>query len=418
MTAACVNLFGMKARPERGRILGGEGFSGHATHLGAPIAGGARGGRRSRMLAMGLAVAALAVAGVVTGAALAHHGDLGKLLSAGGGGASHPAPPLTPTRVVRLPRGTIVNGTDPLAVTLSGAPAASSPRPTLHPAVAGAWSTVGNAEIFTPASTLEPCSAYTLTVWANTIATGHSRVGRKHIRTLQVACPPLAGLQQALARLGYLGARLHPAYSVRLPPAGPESRREAALHAYRPFHGHLAPDPADAPPVEMGTLDETTKGGLEVFQADHGLEATGEPNAATWRVLLIVSALYHRDPYPYTWVSVTESIPETLEVHQGHRVVLSSPTNTGVAGAETAQGIFPIFSRFTSTTMSGTNPDGSKYKDPGVPWVNYFNGGDAVHGFPRGSYGSPQSDGCVELPIETAARVYPMLAIGDIVWVT
>jgi lipoprotein-anchoring transpeptidase ErfK/SrfK len=115
---------------------------------------------------------------------------------------------------------------------------------------------------------------------------------------------------------------------------------------------------------------------------------------------------------------VSESIPETLEVHKGSHVVLTTPANTGVAGAETAQGIFPIFSRFTSTTMTGTNPDGSKYSDPGVPWVNYFNGGDAVHGFPRGSYGTPQSNGCVELPIGTAQTVYGMLAIGDIVEVS
>ena len=53
-----------------------------------------------------------------------------------------------------------------------------------------------------------------------------------------------------------------------------------------------------------------------------------------------------------------------------------------------------------------------------MPWVNYFNGGDAVHGYERGSYGFPQSNGCVELPIATAAEVYPMLAVGDIVWVT
>ena len=38
--------------------------------------------------------------------------------------------------------------------------------------------------------------------------------------------------------------------------------------------------------------------------------------------------------------------------------------------------------------MSGTNPDGSHYSDPGVPWVSYFNGGDALHGFLRASYGS------------------------------
>jgi hypothetical protein len=37
-----------------------------------------------------------------------------------------------------------------------------------------------------------------------------------------------------------------------------------------------------------------------------------------------------------------------------------------------------------------------------VYWINYFNGGDAVHGFVRASYGFPQSLGCVELPIPTA----------------
>ncbi len=97
-----------------------------------------------------------------------------------------------------------------------------------------------------------------------------------------------------------------------------------------------------------------------------------------------------------------EGIPETLEVHRGHHVVLTSPTNTGVPGAETPQGIFPIFARFVSTTMTGTDVDGTKYVVPDVPWVNYFNGGDTMHGYPRASYGSPQSNGCVELPIETA----------------
>jgi lipoprotein-anchoring transpeptidase ErfK/SrfK len=52
---------------------------------------------------------------------------------------------------------------------------------------------------------------------------------------------------------------------------------------------------------------------------------------------------------------------------------------------------------------------------PDVPWVNYFNGGDAVHGYPRAAYGFPQSNGCVELPIETAQTVFGMLSIGDIV---
>lgn len=347
--------------------------------------------------------------------ALARGHSVGTLLAASAG-ASQPAP-LPATRLVGVPSRTIADGAAPLRVTLSAPPAKGSPRPTLRPAVAGSWSTVGNSEVFTPAGTLEPCKSYSLTVWKHTFATNHSTLDARHMLSLRVACPSITALQEALARQDYIGAVLHPRYAVHVP-IGEETLREAGEHAFRPFHGRLAPQPADAPPVEMGQLDATTKGALEVFQADHNLEPTGEPNAETWRLLLIVESLNHRNPRPYTWVSVTESLPETLEVHQGSHVALSSPTNTGVPGAETAQGIFPIFERFTSTTMTGTNPDGSHYSDPGVPWVNYFNGGDAVHGFVRGSYGSPQSNGCVELPIGTAAAVYPLLQIGDIVWVT
>ena len=65
--------------------------------------------------------------------------------------------------------------------------------------------------------------------------------------------------------------------------------------------------------------------------------------------------------------------------------------------------------------MTGTNPDGSHYSDPGVPWISYFNGGDALHGFPRGSYGVPQSVGCVELPIGAAAKVWPYTPVGTLV---
>ena len=137
------------------------------------------------------------------------------------------------------------------------------------------------------------------------------------------------------------------------------------------------------------------------------MSPSGSPEPSTWASLLAAETLGHGDPQPYTFVTVSESIPETLEVHRGSHVVLSTPANTGVAGATTEQGTFPIYARYTSTTMTGTNPDGSKYSDPGVPWVNYFNGGDAVHGFPRASYGTPQSNGCVELPIGTAASRLP-----------
>jgi peptidoglycan hydrolase-like protein with peptidoglycan-binding domain len=342
---------------------------------------------------------------------------------------------LPATRLTALPPRTIRDGTAPLRVRLSGHPASFSPRPHLSPAVAGRWVTHGRWEIFEPASALEPCSTYTLGVSASTSAVSHSPIGVHRDIALHVACPSVKGLQLALARLDYLPYRASaaslphepgtdrrsiPEWEAHPPghAAGSSIGRRArltAMAAFRPPSVHLHARYANAPTVSYGELDETTKGALMVFQSEHGLEATGEADEATWRALFHAAERDQRKRTPYTWVTVSESIPETLEVHRGRHVVLTSPTNTGVAGAETAQGTFPIFSRFTSTTMTGTNPDGSKYSDPGVPWVNYFNGGDAVHGFPRGSYGSPQSNGCVELPIETAHTVYGMLAIGDVV---
>jgi peptidoglycan hydrolase-like protein with peptidoglycan-binding domain len=376
------------------------------------------GSKRGRWAAPAGVLAALVILGVLgAGALFSRDHSVGRLISSHDGGASASAAPLPATRLLALPGRDVVNGTDPLAVVLSAPAAVGSPPPTLRPEVAGTWAPSGNSVVFTPASTLEPCSSYVLTVWARTSSTGHAPLGHKHTIGLHVTCPPIAGLQQALARLGYLGARLHPFYTVHIP-SGIETRRAAAEHAFHPPRGVLASDPSDAPSVQMGHLDESTRGALTVYQSERGLQATGEPDLATWNSLLYAESTNRRDPKPYTWVSVSESLPETLDVHRGHRVVFTTPVNTGVPGAETAQGTFPIYSRLASTTMSGTDVDGTKYVVPDVPWVNYFNGGDAVHGYPRASYGFPQSNGCVELPIEAAHTVFGMLALGDIVVVS
>jgi peptidoglycan hydrolase-like protein with peptidoglycan-binding domain len=365
-----------------------------------------------RGLILVLTVIVIAVVATVALSAQGH--SVNSLISSHSDSDTAAASPLPRTQLAALPSRDIANGTDPLAVTLAAPVSASSPAPMLVPNVAGRWTIVGDSEVFTPASTLQPCSSYALTVWARTSSTGHSQPGRKQTVRLKVACPSVAGLQQALARLGYLPAKVRPRYDVHYAP-GAETRREAAEHAFHPPRGALAPHPADAPPAKMGELDATTKGALEVYQEDNGMEATGEASAATWASLLYDETVNKRIASPYTWVTVSESLPETLEVHRGNRVVFTTPANTGVPGAETEQGIFPIYSRFVSTTMAGEDVDGTKYDVPDVPWVNYFNGGDAVHGYPRESYGFPQSNGCVELPIEAARTVFGMLAVGDIV---
>ena len=83
-----------------------------------------------------------AAAGAVV---LARDHSVANLLGSHPATASAAAEPLTPTRLVATPAHTITNGTEPLTVTLSAPPATNSPAPTLRPAVAGTWSTVGNS---------------------------------------------------------------------------------------------------------------------------------------------------------------------------------------------------------------------------------------------------------------------------------
>jgi hypothetical protein len=327
----------------------------------------------------------------------------------GGGAASG-----LPTRIVRLPPATLSSGVADLTIKLNGSAQGGGPDPTLEPSVPGAWTSWGQNETFKPTSSFAPCGTYTLTIPAGTAAAGEASLGKSQKFSFTIACPSVKALQEALARLGYLPYRLESFAGVDL--NVPLTTGMAAARAYALPAGWLRRRYREAPALAVGTMDPTTTGALWVWEEDHDIPVGTQPDAAIWRSLVREEALDHTNPRPYTWVTVTENTsPELLKVHEGRHVVITSPTNTGIPGRTTQTGEFPIYVRYVATTMSGTNPDGSHYDDPGVPWVNYFNGGDAVHGFPRASYGFPQSLGCVELPIPTAEKVYDQLAVGDMV---
>ena len=111
------------------------------------------------------------------------------------------------------------------------------------------------------------------------------------------------------------------------------------------------------------------------------------------------------------------NVPQKLTLWHNGRVVMTSPGNTGVPAAPTNLGTFPVFEHLAVGTMSGTNPDGSHYHDPGIKWISYFSGGEALHAFPRASFGTPQSLGCVELPLASAEKLWPYTPIGTLVTV-
>ena len=229
-----------------------------------------------------------------------------------------------------------------------------------------------------------------------------------------VAAGSTLRLQELLARAGYLPLRWRPAAAA---PSTPAAEVSAAVSPPQgTFAWRYAQTPASLRTLwKPGRWNVVTQGAVMRFQYSHGLATDGVPGPLVWRALLRDDLAGRRASAGYSYVFVHETIPQSLSLWHNGRVILTSPGNTGIAQAPTAPGTWPVFEHTPVGTMSGTNPDGSHYNDPGIKWISYFHGGDALHAFPRASFGTPQSLGCVELPEAAAAQVWPYTPIGTLV---
>ncbi len=167
----------------------------------------------------------------------------------------------------------------------------------------------------------------------------------------------------------------------------------------------------------VGTQNVVLKGALMRFQDVHGLDTTGQMDVTTWDNIVSAARRDQVDPDPYTYVYVSQAQPESLTLYVDNYAFFTTAVNTGLSVAPTQNGTFPVYLRYSVTTMSGKEPDGKPYHDKGIPWVSYFNGGDALHGFIRDAYGYPQSLGCVEMTFAHAAIVWPHTPLGTLVTV-
>ncbi len=221
--------------------------------------------------------------------------------------------------------------------------------------------------------------------------------------------------QQLLAQLGYLPLSFSPAHRVAMTAAAQE--RAAVDPPAGGFSWRYGNIPAPlAAEWQRGASNVVMRGAVMAFESAHELTTDGIVGPAVWHALIHAELAGQRTTASYTYVMVSESA-QRLELWNDGSIRLTTPVNTGIASAPTELGTFPVYEHIASGTMSGTNPDGSHYEDPGVPWISYFNGGDALHGFERSQYGFPQSLGCVEMPPATAGQVWPYTPIGTLVHV-
>jgi peptidoglycan hydrolase-like protein with peptidoglycan-binding domain len=223
-------------------------------------------------------------------------------------------------------------------------------------------------------------------------------------------------LQQILAQLGYLPLKFnYSGAAVGLSAAAQEAAASDPPKGSFSWRYGNVPDSLRSfwQPGSSGVM---THGALMAFENDHGLSTDGVAGPAVWRALMNANVTDRHSTFGYSYVTVSTGSQGLNVWHNGH-TVLTTPVNTGIASQPTATGTYPVYEHIASGTMSGTNPDGSHYNDPGIQWISYFNGGDALHAFTRAQYGSPQSLGCVEMQLAPAGRVWPYTPIGTLVHV-
>ncbi|HYA68408.1 MAG TPA: L,D-transpeptidase family protein [Acidimicrobiales bacterium] len=305
-----------------------------------------------------------------------------------------------------------------LSLTFNAPLAPDSPLPTVTPAVDGTWTRVTPSTIaFEPAASLPPGASVTLTVPGGKDGIQgvgvHENLASSVTDQFTVAPMSTLRVQELLAQLGYLPLTFTPISATAVPAA------QLAVDQAGTFAWRWSTLPTALTSLwTQGTANVIERGAIMAFESQAGLKTDGDAGPQVWAALVAAAAAGQDDAYGhYDWVDVTTTLPEQATVWRDGSPVYTTLANTGISVAPTAAGTFPVYARFTSTTMKGFNPDGTPYSDPGIPWVSYFNGGDALHGFDRGSYGYPQSLGCVEMPPANAGVVFPYTPIGTLVTV-
>jgi hypothetical protein len=311
----------------------------------------------------------------------------------------------------------------PLRLTFSKpvADVLGSVRPTLSPRTRGHWrQTDSHTLLFVPGASGVPFASELQIRFARAVAVlSRSGSGLRTTRRIDWTVPPgsTLRLQQLLAQARYLPLDWTPAGNrVARTPLAEELAAIAAPSGS--FQWRYSNTPRELRSLwSPGQTNQIIRGAVMMFEHDHGLAADGLAGAKVWAALIADAIAGERRNSGYSYVYVHRKVPQSLNLWHNGQTMLTSAGNTGVPAAPTQLGTFPVFEHIPVGTMRGRNPDGSHYNDPGIRYISYFNHGDAIHAFTRANFGTPQSLGCVELPLAAAAKVWPYTPIGTLVTV-
>lgn len=116
------------------------------------------------------------------------------------------------------------------------------------------------------------------------------------------------------------------------------------------------------------------------------------------------------------WIDV-DLAEQTLAVYDNYQLVFATVIASGLEPYYTRPGLFQIYSKKETETMSTSDPTDFYYLD-NVPWTMYFDKARALHGaYWRTRFGYPQSHGCINLSVGDSHWLFNWAQVGDYVYV-
>ncbi|THA63213.1 L,D-transpeptidase [Streptomyces sp. A0958] len=156
---------------------------------------------------------------------------------------------------------------------------------------------------------------------------------------------------------------------------------------------------------------------IRAFQSAHDRpHADGFADLGTYRTVLVVEATPDpnaagRCPVESSRVTCVDMDRQLLWVQQGKKVVFGPvPVRTGRDAQETRPGRHTIYWRDRDHVST-------IYDNAPMPYSQFFDGGQALHGHPGDLYDGGGSAGCVNLTVDDAAKLWDLLALDDVVYV-
>ncbi|MEU2829732.1 L,D-transpeptidase family protein [Streptomyces lavendulae] len=222
--------------------------------------------------------------------------------------------------------------------------------------------------------------------------------------TVRQATGPAAALAALLAVLVLPGPALAAApdpETACTAGTGPY-QRELEAHLHRKVDGVQSPGDCAA---------------VRAFQRAHRIApADGYAGLATFRMMTAVAARPNpnaagRCPVDEDRVACVDLDRQLLWVQEGRRVVFAPvPVRTGRDDQETRTGRHEIYWRHKDHVST-------LYPDSPMPYAQFFDGGQALHGRYGDLYAHGGSAGCVNLSLADAERLWNLLTEGDAVYV-